>query len=130
MMLTKSLLMDLLIYLLDVKKRFQASGWNVLVVKNGNNVKDLTRKIARARRSKQKPTLIIVSTIIGQGSRKAGTSAVTVAHLVKMMVHMQRYIIIPMLLLKFLMKFIASLPLHLANVLKETQKIGMIRLLI
>lgn len=60
----------------DVKKRFQASGWNVLVVKNGNNVKDLTRKIARARRSKQKPTLIIVSTIIGQGSRKAGTSAV------------------------------------------------------
>lgn len=60
----------------NAKKRFEASNWNVIEVKDGNNLKEIKRAIEKARHSEEKPTLIIFNTIIGFGSKKEGTSAV------------------------------------------------------
>ena len=60
----------------DVKTRFLASEWNVLEVSDGNDLKQIDGAISKAKKSKEKPTLIIVKTIIGFGSLKQGTSKV------------------------------------------------------
>ena len=60
----------------DVKQRFLASEWNVLEVKDGNDVEAIDKAIIEAKKSKEKPTMILVHTIIGFGSKKQGTSAV------------------------------------------------------
>ncbi len=60
----------------NVKLRFEASEWNVIEVKNGNDVDAIDVAIQKAKKSKDKPTLIIVHTIIGYGSSKQGTSKV------------------------------------------------------
>lgn len=60
----------------DVKGRFNAAQWNVLTVKDGNNVKAIDKAITKAKKSKDKPTLIIVNTIIGQGSKLQGSHKV------------------------------------------------------
>src|SRR5690606_739371 len=49
--------------------------WNVLKVDNGNNLKQIDKAIKKAKRS-DKPTLVIMKTIIGQGSRQQGTHKV------------------------------------------------------
>lgn len=59
----------------NVALRFKASEWNVLKVANGNNLKQIDKAIRKAKRS-DKPTLIIMKTIIGQGSRQQGTHKV------------------------------------------------------
>ena len=59
----------------DTAKKFDAMGWNVLVVKNGNDYTSCTKAIAAAKKS-NKPTIIIFKTIIGIGTTKQGTSKV------------------------------------------------------
>ena len=60
----------------DVKGRFVASEWNVLEVKDGNDLKAIDNAIKEAKQSKDKPTMILVHTVIGYGSAKQGTSKV------------------------------------------------------
>ena len=60
----------------NVKKRFEASEWNVLEVKDGNDVKAIDAAIIEAKKSEHKPTMILVHTVIGYGSAKQGTSKV------------------------------------------------------
>lgn len=61
----------------DVRKRFEAFKWNVITVKDGNDISQIRKAILKAQKSKDKPTLIMVKTIIGFGSpNKAGTSKV------------------------------------------------------
>lgn len=60
----------------NTKMRFNASGWNVLKVNDGNDVNEINNAINLAKKSKDKPTLIIVNTIIGYGSKNQGTSKV------------------------------------------------------
>ena len=60
----------------NVKMRFEASEWNVLEVNDGNDVKAIDAAISKAKQSKDKPTIIIVHTVIGYGSAKQGTSKV------------------------------------------------------
>ncbi|MCR5333064.1 MAG: transketolase [Bacilli bacterium] len=60
----------------NVKQRFLASEWDVLEVKDGNDVDAIDAAISKAKQSKDKPTLIIVTTVIGFGSEKQGTSKV------------------------------------------------------
>ena len=60
----------------NVKNRFKASAWNVLEVADGNDIEAIDNAISKAKTSKNKPTLIIVKTIIGYGSEKQGTSKV------------------------------------------------------
>lgn len=57
----------------DVAKRFLASEWNVIHVADGNNVNDLDKALKKAKKSLNKPTLIIMKTVIGYGSQKQGT---------------------------------------------------------
>jgi len=53
----------------DVGKRYEAYGWQVLTVEDGNTDVDAIRKaIAEAKACTDKPTFIVVKTIIGFGS--------------------------------------------------------------
>lgn len=60
----------------NVRERFKASNWNVLEVNDGNDVNAIDDAINKAKQSTDKPTLIIVNTVIGFGSSKQGTSKV------------------------------------------------------
>ncbi|MBR1890067.1 MAG: transketolase [Clostridia bacterium] len=60
----------------NIAKKFRAMGWNVITVENGNSYFFCTHAIAKAKKSKKKPTLIIFKTTIGIGTEKEGTSAV------------------------------------------------------
>ena len=61
----------------DVRKRFEAYGWQVLRVENGNDLEAIDRAIEEAKADTGRPTLIEVRTTIGYGSpRYAGTSTV------------------------------------------------------
>jgi transketolase len=58
----------------DVTKRFEAIGWHVSEVAEGNDIKAIERAIGEAQKIKGKPKLIRVKTIIGFGMPKQGTS--------------------------------------------------------
>ncbi len=61
----------------DVPKRFAAYGWKVIPNVDGHDVAAVTRAIAKARKSTDRPTLICCKTIIGKGApTKANTGAV------------------------------------------------------
>ncbi len=62
----------------DVSKRFEAYGWHVLHVENGNtDLEAIAAAIAEAKRVTDKPTLIKVTTIIGYGSpNKCNTAGI------------------------------------------------------
>ncbi|MFC7393386.1 transketolase [Scopulibacillus cellulosilyticus] len=61
----------------DVKKRFDAYGWQVLYVEDGNNIDEVANALQTAQQETEKPTLIEVKTTIGYGApNKQGTSAV------------------------------------------------------
>ena len=60
----------------DVKKRYEAFGWQVLNVEDGNDTSAIAKAIKKAKREEFKPTLIIVNTVIGFGSKNQGTSKV------------------------------------------------------
>jgi transketolase len=59
----------------DVLKRYEAYGWNVIDVEDGNNAEAVNLAIIEAKSVTDKPTLISIHTTIGYGSpHKAGTS--------------------------------------------------------
>ncbi|PNY20983.1 Transketolase [Streptococcus parauberis] len=60
----------------DVKGRFEAYGWQHILVKDGNDLEAIEQAITEAKAETKKPTIIEVKTIIGFGSEKQGTSAV------------------------------------------------------
>ena len=59
----------------NVAKKFQAMGFKVIKVKNGNSYFYCTRAIAKAKKS-NKPTIIIFNTVIGYGTAYAGTEKI------------------------------------------------------
>jgi transketolase len=59
----------------DVKKRFEAYGWQVLIAPKGTDIIAIKKLISRAQAKGKKPSLIIVRTHIGYGSPKQDTSA-------------------------------------------------------
>lgn len=58
----------------DVAKRHQAQGWNVIKVDDANDVDAINKAVKKAKKS-DKPTLIVLKSIIGYGSALAGTAA-------------------------------------------------------
>jgi transketolase len=60
----------------QVKARFLASEWDVVEVADGNDVDAIDAAISKAKKSKDKPTMIMIHTIIGFGSAKQGTNKV------------------------------------------------------
>ncbi len=64
-----------MIFTEDVGKRFEAYHWHVQQVDDGNDVEAISRAIATAKEVREKPSLIIIKTIIGYGSpNKGGTN--------------------------------------------------------
>ena len=57
----------------DVGKRFEAYGWNVLHVDDANDVAALTAALDNFKATTDKPTFIVVKSVIGYGSPKAGS---------------------------------------------------------
>ncbi|NLN42184.1 MAG: transketolase [Clostridiales bacterium] len=52
----------------DVGKRFEAYGWQVLKVEDGNDIDAISKAIEDAKAEKTKPSLIIITTEIGYGA--------------------------------------------------------------
>jgi len=52
----------------DTQKRFDAYGWHTQLIKDGNDIEAIHRAINKAREVTDKPSLILVKTIIGYGS--------------------------------------------------------------
>ncbi len=60
----------------NVAKRYDAQGWQVINVEDGNDPDAILKAIKRAKKQLYKPTLIIMNTTIGFGSKNQGTSKV------------------------------------------------------
>ena len=58
----------------DVGKRFQAYGWNVIHVNDANDTRAVAAAIETFRETDDKPTFIVVHSVIGYGSSIQGTS--------------------------------------------------------
>ncbi|MBO5223768.1 MAG: transketolase [Clostridia bacterium] len=58
----------------DVGARHEAQGWQVLKVADGEDVDALINAVNEAKAEKDKPSLIIVRTQIGKGSKKEGSA--------------------------------------------------------
>ena len=59
----------------DVGKRHEALGWQVIKVKDANDVAAINRAIKKAKAEKEKPSLIIIKSTIGYGSLLAGKAS-------------------------------------------------------
>lgn len=59
----------------DTAARFRAYGWNVIGPVDGHDVDAMDRAIADARRSAEKPTLVVAKTQIGKGSPNRANTA-------------------------------------------------------
>ena len=62
-------------FLEDVEARFDAMGFNTIVVKDGTNLKNINKAISSTKKS-NKPSLIIFNTILGKDSRNENKSVV------------------------------------------------------
>ena len=58
----------------DVGKRFEAYGWNVIHVNDANDIKAVAAAIETFKKTDDKPTFIVVHSIIGYGSSIQGTA--------------------------------------------------------
>lgn len=57
----------------DVGKRFEAYGWNVIHIDDANDTKAFAAAIETFKATNDKPTFIVVHSVIGWGSPKAGS---------------------------------------------------------
>jgi len=60
----------------DIKKRFEAYGWDYTRVEDGNHLADINDAITKAKAVSDKPSIIEVRTEIGYGAPNAGTAEV------------------------------------------------------
>ena len=58
----------------DVGRRFEAYGWNVLHVNDANDTHAIAQALATFRETKDRPTFIVVHSVIGWGSPRAGSA--------------------------------------------------------
>lgn len=59
----------------DIAKRFESQNWNYILVKNGEDIDAIDKAITSAKKS-DKPTIIEVKTILGNGSLLASSNKV------------------------------------------------------
>ncbi len=57
----------------DTRKRFEASGWRTLEVKDGESLEEISKALKKAKKSDGRPTMILVHTEIGYGSPLQGS---------------------------------------------------------
>lgn len=58
----------------NVRRRFDALGWQTLYVKDGNDIEEIGSAIMEAKKDTRRPTLIEIKTKIGYGSPKVGSA--------------------------------------------------------
>ncbi|RED59304.1 transketolase [Cohnella lupini] len=58
----------------NIQKRAESANWEYLRVEDGNDVSKITEAIAAAKQNASQPTIIEIRTIIGFGSKVAGTN--------------------------------------------------------
>ena len=56
------------------KLKFEAMGWQYILVEDGNDPQAISRAIKRAKREQAKPSLIEIKSVIGYGTKVSGTS--------------------------------------------------------
>lgn len=61
-------------YTEDVRGKFEAMGWQVLEVADGNNLEEINQAVDFAKAEVGRPSLVIVKTVIGFASPLAGSS--------------------------------------------------------
>jgi len=59
----------------NTKEKFEAMNWNYILVKDGEDIKEINKALKEAKNQKDKPTLIEIKTKIGLGSPVEGKSA-------------------------------------------------------
>lgn len=59
----------------NIEERFTSMNWDVITVKNGDSVGDISTAIDRAKKSK-KPALIKINTVLGKYSKYEGTNKI------------------------------------------------------
>jgi transketolase len=57
-------------------KRFDACDWNTDYVKDGSNIREIDKALNKAKRNKNRPTIIEIKTIIGKDSFNQGSNIV------------------------------------------------------
>jgi len=57
----------------NTKLKFESLHWNVLIVDDGNDWREIQKSILLAKQSKDQPTLIMIKNIIGFGLQNQGT---------------------------------------------------------
>ena len=60
----------------DIQAKVEAMNWNYVYVQDGTNVDDIDEAIKEAKNSSNKPTLIEIKTVIGDGAPNSGESSV------------------------------------------------------
>lgn len=59
----------------DTSKRFEALGWEVIQVDDGNDIQAIEEAVLKAKKSLDRPTLVKITTEIGYGTAKQGKSS-------------------------------------------------------
>ncbi len=59
----------------DVEGKFRAMGWQVLHVADGDDLPAIEEALSRAKTDTEHPSVVIVDTVIGRGTPKAGKSS-------------------------------------------------------
>jgi transketolase len=65
-----------LAYSENTKKKFEAMGWQHILVEDGNDLLSINKAINKAKKEENKPSIIEVKTTIGYGTSLQGTSKV------------------------------------------------------
>ncbi|MBO5328472.1 MAG: transketolase [Clostridia bacterium] len=58
----------------DIATRFSSQGWQVIKVRNANNLASVSSAITKAKNDKERPSIIICNSVIGYGSPLAGSA--------------------------------------------------------
>lgn len=58
----------------NYKEKFEAIGWNHILVKDGMNPESVLKAVNKAKEEKDRPTIIELKTVIGYSTTKEGTS--------------------------------------------------------
>lgn len=60
----------------NIQMKAESMGWNVVLVDDGNDVEAIDSAIIKCKQQNEKPSLIVIKTVIGYGSARQGTCAV------------------------------------------------------